>query len=71
MEFTVVEKRRVIQRFDSSLSPQCPALACTRKATHEVKRGPKMVYRGCRHHAERYAEAAEAHQDVAELLGAV
>lgn len=68
--YEVVEKHRSIQRFGSTLSPQCPALACTRKATHEVKRGPKMVYRGCAQHAEAYA-AAVSDGDVRVLLGAV
>lgn len=58
-------------RYGVKLSPQCPAVSCTAKATHIVKDGPKMVYRGCEHHAARYVAAVEANQDVGEMLGAV
>jgi len=51
MSYGVVEQPRTLIRNDAAFVPQCPVTACKRTATHEVKRGPKWVARGCAPHA--------------------
>ena len=53
MMFLVVEQHRTLMRGEcSAFVPRCPATGCHEVATHEVKRGPKWVSRGCQRHAE-------------------
>lgn len=59
--FTVVFKKRRLARFDRVFKPVCPVTGCEDEADHEVKNGPKWVWRGCGEHA--YEEATRLNEE--------
>jgi hypothetical protein len=54
MSYVVVEKQRVLRRYDRSFTPECGTDGCILTATHEVhdmQAGGRYVARGCEPHA--------------------
>jgi len=71
MMFLVVEQHRTLMRGDTAFVPQCPATGCREVATHDVKRGPKWVSRGCLRHAEALCALLNDDVDMGSALDAL
>lgn len=58
--YVVVEFPRRRAAFGRVWKPHCPVTGCKLEADHEIKDGPKWVWRGCRDHAYEEAERLNA-----------